>query len=386
LLNVLLAAALALHWVGTWASAPVWADPKATFTDVTLREVIHTSIGGTRVRVRFSNTFGETPLEIERASIAVRSSGAGMRGVPVALMFQGQHVIVVPPGAQVLSDPLDLRVAARGDLVISFYLPGPTGPPTTHILAFQTNYAAPGDHVMDTGGTAFTSTFTQWYFLSGVDVATTQATGAIVAFGDSITDGARSRIDQNGRWPDVFAARMLGNRHVQHYGVLNAGISGNRILLGIGHFGINALARFDRDVLAQTGVHAVIVLLGINDLQQRPHQLDATRIESGLLQIATQAHQHGLSIMVGTIMPAEGSLGSSAQTEATRQAVNAFIRASRMFDGVVDFDKAMRDPSDPHRLLPAYDGGDHLHPSPEGLRTMGNLVYADAVRYGIVAI
>ncbi|HEX8806964.1 MAG TPA: SGNH/GDSL hydrolase family protein [Candidatus Aquilonibacter sp.] len=380
MLNVLLAVALVLHWVGTWASAPVWADPKATFTDVTLREVIHTSIGGTRVRVRFSNSFGESPLEIERASIAVRSSGAGTSGVPTALMFQGRRTIVVPPGAQVLSDPLDLRVPARSDLAISIYLPGPTGPPTTHILAFQTNYAAQGDHVMDTSGAAFTTTSTQWYFLSGVDVATTRAAGSIVAFGDSITDGARSRTDENGRWPDVLASRAHG------VGVLNAGISGNRILLDGGHYGVNALARFDRDVLAQTGVRSMIVLLGVNDIQQQPHQLDPVQIETGLLQIATQAHQHGLKIMVGTIMPIEGSYSYFPEIEATRQAVNAFIRASRVFDGIVDFDKAMRDPSDPHRLLPAYDGGDHLHPSPKGLRVMGELVYKDAVRSGLVAI
>ena len=371
-----------LRWLGTWESAPVWADPSAVFTDVTLREVVHTSVGGDRVRVRLSNTFGTQPLTIAHASIALRSSGASAVGAPLALSFAGRPSIVVPPGAQIFSDPLDLRVPAGRDLAISLYVPGPTGPATEHLLAFQTNYATSGDHTMDTAGTAFSSTYTKWYFLSGVDVATSRGVGAIVAFGDSITDGARSRTDENGRWPDVFAARA----RARTIGVLNAGISGNRILLDGGHYGVNALARFDRDVLAQTGVRAIIVLLGINDIQQKPQESDPAHIETGLLEIASQAHEHGLRVMVCTIMPVEGSYAYSPQIEATRQAVNSFIRLTRLFDGTCDFDKAMRDPADPHRLLPAYDGGDHLHPSPEGLRVMGALAYADAIRYGIVAI
>jgi len=358
-----------LRWVGTWESAPVWADPAATFTDVTLREVIHASIGGSRVRVRFSNTFGTQPLTIARASIALRQRDAQAGSIPLALTFGGFASIVVPPGAQVLSDPVDLRVPARRDLLISLYLPGPTGPATEHVLAFQTNYATQGDHVSDMSGAVFSTTYTTWYFLSGVDVATTRPAQALVAFGDSITDGARSRPNENGRWPDVFASRAQG------IGVLNAGISGNRILRDGGDYGVDALARFDRDALTQTGVRTVIVLLGINDIQQRPREADPARIEAGLLQLTTQAHERGLSVLIGTLMPVEGSYAYSPQIEATREAVNRFIRASRMFDGVCDFDKALRDPSDPHRLLPAYDGGDHLHPSPAGLRVMGELVY-----------
>lgn len=372
--NVLLALVLALHWVGTWESAPVWADPAATFTDVTLREVIHTSIGGSRVRVRFSNAFGTQPLTIARASIAPRSSGAGTQGAPIALAFAGRPSIVVPPGAQVLSDPLDMWVAPLRDLVVSLYLPGPTGPATTHLLAFQTNYSAPGDHTMDSAGATFAATYTKWYFLSGVDIATSQAAGSIVAFGDSITDGARSNVDENGRWPDVLAARLQMLAPVRRLGVLNAGISGNRILLDGGHYGINALARFDRDVLAQTGVRSVIVLLGINDIQQKPQESDPSRIETGLLQIAGQAHERGVRVMICTIMPVEGSYAYSPSIEATREAVNAFIRRNRIFDSTCDFDRAIRDPHDPHRMAPSYDGGDHLHPSPAGLRMMGELI------------
>jgi lysophospholipase L1-like esterase len=383
---VILAAVLAMRWIGTWATAPVWGDPAITFTDVTLRQIVHVSIGGSRVRVRFSNTFGTQPLIIAHASIALRAGGANSSAAPQALRFAGRSAITVPPGSQVFSDPLDLRVPAERDLVISMYLPGPTGPATTHPLALQTNYSTLGDHVMDTAGAAFTTTSTQWYFLSGVDVATTLAAGSIVALGDSITDGARSRIDENGRWPDIFASRALRLDRAHQFGVLNAGINGNRILLDGGHYGVNALARFDRDVLAQTDVRAMIVLLGINDIQQKPRQGDPAQIESGLLQLTTQARERGLDVMVCTIMPVEGSYAYTKQIEATRQAVNAFIRASRVFDGVCDFDKALRDPADPHRLLPIYDGGDHLHPSPKGLRVMGALVYQDAVRYGIVAM
>jgi lysophospholipase L1-like esterase len=374
-----LLAALAMHWLGTWESAPVWADPAATFSDTTLREVVHTSIGGSRVRVRFSNSFGAQPLTIAHATIAVRASDAGARGAPILLMFAGRQAIVVPPGAQVFTDPVDLHVPPRQDLLISIYLPGPTGPATTHLLAFQTNYATTGDHTTDTTGTAFTSTYTKWYFLSGVDVATTQADGSIVAFGDSITDGARSKVDENGRWPDVLAARLQQLAPAHRFGVLNAGISGNRILLDGGHYGVNALARYDRDVLAQTGARSIIVLLGINDIQQKPQESDPSRIETGLSQIASQAHEHSLRIMVCTIMPVEGSYAYSPTIEATRLAVNTFIRMNRLFDSTCDFDKLIRDPADPHRMLPAYDGGDHLHPSPAGLRAMGELINLNAL-------
>jgi lysophospholipase L1-like esterase len=369
-----LAVVAAMQWFGTWAAAPVWADPQAGFTDTTLREVVHVSLGGAVVRVRLSNTFGTQPLTIAHATIALRMDGASARSAPLVLTFAGASSIVVPPGAQVLSDSVALHVPPEADILISIYVPGPTGPATTHPLALQTNYSAPGDRTTDRDGGAFVTTFTAWYFLSGVDVEKTQAAGSVVALGDSITDGARSRVDENGRWPDVLAARLQRLAPAQRFGVLNAGINGNRILLDGGHYGIAALARLDRDVLAQSGVRAVIVLLGINDIQQRPRQSDPARIESGLLHIAAQAHERGLRVMVCTIMPVEGSYAYSPTIESTREAVNSFIRLTRVFDSTCDFDKAVRDPADPHRLLPAYDGGDHLHPSPAGLRVMGDLI------------
>ena len=363
-----------LRWVGTWEAAPVWADSATSFGNVTLREVVHTSIGGGLVRVRFTNTFGTQPLTIGSASVALRGSGAGASSLPRALTFGGRPSIIIPPGAQMLSDPANLRIPSASDVLISLYLPGPTGAATTHPLALQTNYSARGDRIEDKSGTAFAHTYTSWYYISGVDVAQTSAAGSVVALGDSITDGWHSNLDQNGRWPDVLARRLLRLPPSKQLGVLNAGIDGNRLLLDGAQYGVNALARFDRDVLAQSGVEAVIVLLGINDIQQRPQEHNARHIENGLLQLAAQAHEHGLRIVACTILPAEGDYAYSPAVETTRKAVNAFIRSSTAFDAICDFDAALRDPTDPHRMLPAYDSGDHLHPNSAGLRVMGSLI------------
>ncbi len=360
-------------WVGTWEAAPAWANPAVSFSDTTLREVVHVSIGGTVVRVRFSNTFGTEPLAIGRATIAIRAIAASPAAAPQPLTFGGAASIQVPPGAQVISDAAALNVAPGSDLLISLYLPGPTGAATEHPLALQTNFASSGDHTLDTNGAAYTQAFRKWYFLSGVDVAGTDAAAAVVTLGDSITDGAHSLADENGRWPDALARRILHSM-MPPLGVLNAGISGGRILLDGGHYGINALARLDRDVLAQTGVRDVIVLLGINDLEQTPQQVDPLRIEAGLLQIAERAHERRLRVLACTILPSEGYVAYNEHVAAAREAVNAFIRTSKAFDGMCDFDAAVRDPSDPMRMLPAYDSGDHLHPNSAGLQVMGSLI------------
>ena len=362
------------RWIGTWEAAPAWANPAISFTDTTLREIVHVSIGGALVRVRFANTFGREPLTIGRATIALRAAGSWVAAPPDPLTFDGAPSIVVPPGAQVLSDASPLRVLDGSDLSISIYLPGRADSVTVHPYALQTNYAASGDHVADVPGAAYTQTYHAWYVLSGVDVSGTRAAGALVALGDSITDGGRSLPNQNRRWPDVLARRLLRLPPARRLGVLNAGISGNRLLLDGGAFGVNALARFDRDVLAQSGVRDVIVLLGINDLQQTPQQVDPLRLEAGLAQIAARAHEHGLRILVCTILPSGGNPAASASVQAAREAVNAFIRTSKAFDGVCDFDRALRDPNDPTRMLPAYDSGDHLHPNTAGLQVMGSLV------------
>ena len=364
----------AATWVGTWAASPSGAAADRSFQNQTLREAVHVSIGGTQVRVRLTNRFGDAPLKIGGAAVAVRSSGARARpGTDRTLTFGGSRSIVIPPHADVYSDPVVLRVPPLSDLLIDVYLPGPTGPATQHELAFGTNYDASGNHA---GGddAAFARTGTSWYFLDGVDVAGTAARGAVVALGDSITDGAGGKRDANDRWTDFLAARLQALPENLRLGVLDAGISGNRILLSDPSYGPGALERLNDDVLSLTGVHAVMVYLGINDIQQTPHQYDAARIEQGLRQIALQLHAHGLRVVGCTITPYEGWLTYDPRGERVRQTVNAFIRRSGIFDAVVDFDAAVRDPSDPARLLPRYDSGDHLHPNAAAHRVMAAII------------
>jgi lysophospholipase L1-like esterase len=371
------AAFLLAAWIGTWASAPAWADPGASFQHRTLREVVHVSIGGTRVRVRFTNRFGETPLVIAHATVALEQHGsaAAIAGTMRALTFFGADSVTIPPHADVYSDAAALTVATRSDLLVSFYLPGPTGPATVHPSAYQTNYAAAGDRANASSASAFKDTFDSWYFLDGLDVLGSNAGGAVVAFGDSITDGAGGKADgANDRWPDFLASRLLALSQARRLGVLNAGIGGNRILLSYKYFGIDALARLDTDVLSQSGAVDAIVLLGINDIQQTPHQYDAARIELGLAQIVAQLHARSMRVIGCTIMPYEGWRYYDARGEATRQAVNRFIRRSGVFDGVADFDAAVRDKNDPHRLAPKFDSGDHLHPNATGHRVIAGTI------------
>ncbi|HKU68563.1 MAG TPA: SGNH/GDSL hydrolase family protein [Candidatus Baltobacteraceae bacterium] len=364
----------AAFWVGTWGSAPVRADDSQAFQGDTLREVVHVSAGGSQVRVRFTNRFGDAPVVIADAAVAVQQSGAvPVPGTIHKLTFMGKNSATIPPHADLYSDPVSQRVAPQSNLLVDLYLPGPTGPPTQHLLAYQTNYYAIGDRAGESSAQMFGYTYDSWYFLAAVDVAGTPARGAVVALGDSITDGAGGKKNANDRWPDFLAARILSESPRQ-FGVLNEGISGNRILLGARDFGPDALARFDADVLSQSGATDVMVQLGINDIQQSPHQYDATRIEQGLQQIVFQAHARGLRVIACTITPYEGWLTYDASGEATRTAVNEFIRRSGSFDAVVDFDAAVRDPNDLHRLLRAYDSGDHLHPNAAGHRAMVNAV------------
>jgi lysophospholipase L1-like esterase len=362
-------------WIGTWASAPVRADDGQSFQGDTLREVVHVSIGGSQVRVRFTNRFGDGPIVISDAAIAIESSGASaMPGTEHRVTFMGARSVTIPPHADVYSDPVALQVPAQSNLAVDLYLPGPTGPATTHSLAYQTNYYAIGDRSGQPSGLGFTYTFESWYFLAGIDVSGTTARGAVAALGDSITDGAGGKRGANDRWPDFLAARLLLLPPDRQLGVLNLGISGNRILLSHPFYGLDALARLDADVLSQSGAVSAIVLLGINDIQQNPHQYDAASIETGLQQLVTQAHARGLRVTGCTMTPYEGWQTYDAGGEATRLAVNGFIRRSGTFDAVADFDAAVRDPQDVHRLARAYDSGDHLHPNAAGHRVMASVV------------
>jgi lysophospholipase L1-like esterase len=387
-------AAAAPHWVATWGASPAPQLPdesqmrsaKLVFDNQTLREIIHTSMGSDTVRVRISNAFGKQTVEIGAVHIALRGKDSGIAGgSDRALTFSGRSSVSIPPNALVLSDPVKLNVPAGGDLAVSIFIPQPTVGAGIHYSAQQTSYIGKGDL---TGSASFPggSTITSWVFLTSVDVLAPESAGAVVAFGDSITDGARSTVDANHRWPDILATRLQARHGGSKLGVLDAGIGGNRILhdgtLNV-RFGVNALARFDRDVLAQSGVKYLIVLEGINDLgHATPTSLTSEAVTAedmiaGLKQLIARAHEHGIKIFGATLTPFEGCPFPgyfTPEKEVKRKTVNEWIRNGKAFDGVVDFDKAVRDPKNPDHMLPAYDGGDHLHPGDAGYKAMGEAI------------
>jgi lysophospholipase L1-like esterase len=352
--------------------------PPATVTNQTIRQIVHTSVGGNRVRVVLSNAFGTAPIEIGAADIALRDKESTVVAASVKpLTFGGNPKASILPGATLVSDAVEMRVAPLADLAIDLYLPGDLGigpsPVTTHNGASQTNYlSASGDH---TGASAFAPAGQAgaWFLLSRVEVTAPAATRAVVAFGDSITDGARSTVNTNNRWPDQLARRLAAQRGTP-VAVLNAGISGNRVL-GDGA-GLSALARFDKDVLMQTGVTHVVVLEGINDIgvaRSNPSPSAADLI-AGHKQLIERAHARGLKIYGATLTPFEGAGYFTPEGEAKRQALNEWIRTSGAYDGVIDFDEITRDPSAPTKFAPAFDSGDHLHPGDAGYQAMGDAV------------
>jgi lysophospholipase L1-like esterase len=375
------------HWVGTWSAAMQGQlsfagrnMPSEEFDNQTVRMIVHTSIAGHRARVRLSNAFGTAPLVIGAAHIAIRSSaGAIVPASDRALTFSGKPSSTIPPGALVLSDPVDLDVPQLGNLAVSVYVPGKTGPPTWHATGLHTTYlAGPGDF---TGKTDIPDASKQpsWYWLTGVDVTAPKDTAAVVAFGDSITDGARSTVDADRSWPSDLAQRLLARPgHPPQLAVLNAGISGNRILHDVA--GSNALARFDRDALLPSGVEDVIVLESINDIgfSNIPGSADqavsADDLIAGLRQLIERAHVRGIKVFGGTLTPFDGATYYSQDAETKREAVNNWIRTGGAFDGVIDFDAAVRDPDHPTKILPAYDSGDHIHPGDAGYKVMANAI------------
>jgi lysophospholipase L1-like esterase len=373
-----------MHWVGIWTTPAVAQGSGGTaavgFNNQTLRLIAHTTLGGQEVRVRLSNAFGTQPLAIGAAHIALRGEGAAIvPGSDRALTFGGAKTTTIWAGALAVSDPVKLDFPALADLAVSIYLPGnvpPTFQITYHGGARQTNYISnPGDFTA-TAELPVSTTKQSWYFLTGLEVMAPEQVGAVVAFGDSITDANISTPDTNHRWPDELARRLVAAHRPM--GVLNEGTGGNRILHdGVGE---NGLHRFDRDVLAQTGVTHVIVILGINDIRNRnPEEaVTADDMIAGYKQMILRAHARGIKIYGGTLLPNENetfTVGAyTPEGEAKREAVNAWMRTSGAFDGVVDFEKALRDPSHPTSLLPKYDCGDHLHPSDLGYQIMGDTV------------
>jgi lysophospholipase L1-like esterase len=336
------------------------------------------SVGGSRIRVVLSNAFGSAPVQIGAAHAALREKDSAVVAASVKpLRFGGSATAAIRAGATLVSDPVDLTVPSVSDLVVDLFLPGDLGvspsPVTTHNGASQTNYLSEAGNHSGSATLPVARTTNAWFLLARVEVVAPDATTAVVAFGDSITDGAASTPDTNSRWPDVLA-RRLAARKGSAVAVLNAGISGNQVL-GDGA-GVSALARFDRDVLLQTGVTHVVVMEGINDIgiaRANPSP-SAEDLIAGHKQLIERAHARGLRIYGATLTPYEGAAYYSAEGEAKRQALNEWIRSSKAYDGVIDFDKATRDPAAPTKFLPAYDSGDHLHPGDAGYKAMGEAV------------
>ncbi|HWC81909.1 MAG TPA: SGNH/GDSL hydrolase family protein [Pseudonocardiaceae bacterium] len=359
----------------TWAASA--ADLGGPYTDKTVRDIVHTSIAGSEVRVRLSNAFGTVPVTFDSVYLGKEAGGAALvAGSNREVTFGGSPSVTVPKGAEVLSDPVPVSVAAQTNEAVSLHVAGATGEVTGHPDAQQTNYYSDGDTAADPAATSYVYQISSWFFVDGLVVNTPSPAGEIVTLGDSITDGYQSTANANHRWPDYLAARLLREPLPRQAGVANEGISGNEILAD--GAGVSAQARLDRDVLSQPGAKTVVFLEGINDIGNGV-ATSAQQLIAADEQIIARAHADGVRIFGGTLVPFVGAGYSSPQKETIREALNAWIRTSGAFDGVVDFDKAIRDPSNPTVMLPAYDSGDHLHPNDAGYQAMANAVDLNAL-------
>jgi lysophospholipase L1-like esterase len=373
-----------MRWVGTWTTSPVVTEG-LSFENQTIRMIARSSLGGQTVRVRLSNACGSRKLTVGQARIALRGrASATVPGSDRALTFGGSPATTIAVGALALSDPVALEVPPVADLAVSVYLPGAwleRDGITGHGNAHQTNYVSPPGDFAAAVEMPVARTTESWYLVSAVEVLAPAETGGIVAFGDSLTDANLSSLDANHRWPDQLARRLVarGDRG-RRFGVMNQGIGGNRILND--QRGDCGLRRLDRDILAQTGVTHAIVLLGINDIRNRNGRAEevvsAAEMIAGLDQIAKRAQARGIKIFGGTLLTFEEETFMpgcyTKEGEAKRQAVNRWMRTAGVFDGVIDFEAALRDPAHPTRMLPAYDCGDHLHPSDAGYDRMGDII------------
>ena len=378
------------RWVGSWACSQQLVEPHnaiaaADLNDVTLRQIIHLTIGGSELRLRLSNRYGTAPLHIASTHIARPAGPDSSHIIPGSdqlLTFSGRESMTIPAGADYLSDPVSYSVAPLSDLAVTIHLDLVPTDQTGHPGSRATSYFVHGSQA----AALYLSDASQidhWYFIEGIDVGAPEAATAVVIFGDSITDGHGATTNGNDRWPDVLARKLQAAPQSRKIAVLNHGIGGNRLLLD--GLGPNALARFDTDVIAQAGVAYLIVLEGINDIGMlgrtgdatvRQHQELVADIVDAYEQIVARAHTHGIKVAGGTILPFAGSsfYRPGPESEADRQAVNKWIRTPGHFDAIIDFDQIMRDPKDPVRLLPEFDSGDHLHPSPAGYAAMAAAV------------
>jgi len=384
-------------WTSAWATAlqpmPERPDLPALYRapDVagrTVRQIVHPSLDGRSARLYFSNRYGRTPLELGEVRIARAVDAAqGSAGVGTAVMFGGRASVLLPPGAEIASDPVPIAIARGAPYAVSIYLPAQRMS-AWHRVASQVNrVSSPGNHTADTSGAAFAGRFTQsaWLTTLAVDEP---GSGTVAAIGDSITDGMGSSLNRNQRWPDALARRLAQSGAAQT-GVINLGISGNRLLSDSPCYGEALDKRFAHDVLARPGVKSAIVLIGINDINFQampprpgldcdyPHTaVTPDQLVAGLRQLVASAHRAGIRIHLATITPA----ALPPPREAQRQAVNQWIRSGGGADGVIDFDAALRDPDAPTRLLPRYDSGDHIHPGDAGYAAMAAAVPLDSLR------
>jgi lysophospholipase L1-like esterase len=391
-----------VRWIGAWSTAPQPAMPTSlqTFLRQTLRLVVHTSIGGSRLRIHLSNTYGDRRLVIGAAHIARRTSGPGIEPESDRILtFGGKAAVSVPRGATTISDGVPLQVSALSDLAISLYLPDETPASTSHLLALQESYVS-----ADTGDSTGLATFVagrttrSWPFLTGVDVDGPADGATIVAFGDSTVDGDGSTTNANHRFTDVLAERLQRDAKGKRFSVLNEGIVGNRLLRETPHqppndfgdfMGESGLERFDRDALEQAGVRAIIVRIGVNDLafpgafSPAAESVTPADLIAGYRELAARARRRGIRIIGTTITPFENATISPAfytpQKEIARQQVNAWIRGSRDFNAVIDLDQIVRDPVHASRLLPAFDSGDHVHTNDAGYAAAADAIPLSAL-------
>ena len=370
-------------WTSSWGASP--SDPADALNGQTIREHVRLSLGGSKIRIRLSNRFGTADLVVGAVHVALHGTGsATLPGTDRTVTFSDQPSFTIPVGAQVVSDEITLTVEALDEIAVSIFLPGDTGTLTIHQLGVSTTYISPPGNFTASGVMPVSTTSLSRYLLSGVEVLRPD-TVAVVTLGDSITDGFASTVDANRRWPDFLADRLRSQQSatpgMKPVAVVDEGISGNRLLHNIA--GPNAQERFDRDVIAQSHVRWVTLLEGINDLgfpgsvEPNAPRVTFKQVVGAYKQLIARAHAAGLKIYGCTLTPFEGTTFAgyfAPDKEQVRQDINSWIRNSGQFDAVIDFDKAIRDPSHPTRMLPAYDSGDHLHPNDLGYLTMANAV------------
>ncbi|MFC9395748.1 SGNH/GDSL hydrolase family protein [Streptomyces sp. NPDC057027] len=383
-------------WRGAWAASPQSAAAplgpnwsQQGFDHQTVRQVVRVTASGTRTRIELTNRYGTGPLRITGATVARTAKGSAVQpGSVRTLRFGGRPSVTIPAGETLLSDAAPLPVKAFENLTVTLYLADATGPATFHSFSSATSYRAEGDHRADLSGDAFGETSASWYFLSGVEVTGGRDTArrdGIVTFGDSITDGVGSTTDADNRYPDELAERLAASGRSR--AVLNHGIGGNQVVNDTTWAGEKAVARFEKDVLTEKGVGTVILLEGINDIGGSgpafpggpTPEVSVDRLIEGHRTLIRQAHAKGLKVVGATLTPIGGSFYDTPENEAKREAFNTWVRTSGAYDAVVDFDRAVADPSDPDRILPAYDAGDHLHPGDAGYKAMAEALDLDAL-------